>query len=87
MLVTTGCLRGTISCAARPHGPGAVVAMQPCSVERIPHGPTHWIGPIADPADLREVCDWLERGDWDAAALPERLRADLNRSAAVSRRN
>lgn len=87
VLVTTGCLRGTVSCAARPHGPGAVVVMQPCSVKRVPDGPTHWIGPITEPDDLRAVCDWLEGGQWDLCALPARLHAELNWTGTPSRRN
>jgi len=87
MLVTTGCLRGTVTCAARPHGPGAVVVMQPCSVERVPCGPTRWIGPIIDLDDLQEVCDWLESGEWDPNDLPARLHTELNSTRAVSRRN
>ena len=87
VLVTTGCLRGTVTCAARPHGPGAVVVMQPCSVERVPDGPTHWIGPVIDSDDLREVCDWLERGKWDPNHLPARLQVELKWIGASGRRN
>ena len=87
MLVTTGCLRGTVTCAAHPHGAGAVVVMQPCSVRRVACGPTRWIGPILDRDDLQEVCDWLESGEWDLNALPPRLHTELNSTPAVSRRN
>lgn len=87
VLITTGCLRGTISCAARPHGPGAVVAMQPCSVERVPSGLTRWIGPILYPVDVVAVSDWLERGEWDLTVLPPRLHAELNETRVVSHRN
>jgi hypothetical protein len=86
VLVTTGCLRGSVTCAARPHGPGAVLVMQPCSVERVPNGPTHWIGPIADPDDVEAVCHWLERGDLDPNVLPPWLHAELNWARAVGRR-
>ncbi|BDX33474.1 hypothetical protein TUM20985_40210 [Mycobacterium antarcticum] len=87
VLVTTGCLRGTITCATRPHGPGTVLMLQPCSVERVPSGPTRWIGPLIDLDDLRAVCDWLERGEWDLTVLPTRLHAELNSARAVSHRN
>jgi len=61
--------------------------MQPCSVERVPCGPTRWIGPIIDLDDLQEVCDWLESGEWDPNDLPARLHTELNSTRAVSRRN
>jgi hypothetical protein len=75
MLVTTACMLGPLACAVRPHGP--VVILQPCSVERVPIGSARWIGPINDKADIRALRDWLEQGEWDSGALPDRLRADL----------
>jgi len=74
MLVTTGCLRGAVVCAARPLGSGAVVVMQPCTRDRVPDGASYWIGPITDnPDDLRTICAWLEAGEWDPDVLPARL--------------
>jgi hypothetical protein len=76
MLVTTACMLGPLACAARPHGP--MVILQPCSVEHVPIGPARWIGPINDKVDMRALRDWLERGEWDYRALPDRLRAELS---------
>lgn len=87
VLVTTGCLRGTISCVTRPHGSGAIVVMQPCSLDRAPNGPTLWIGPITDGDDVKAVCAWLERGEWDLNELPDRLHTARNGVAEVSQRN
>jgi hypothetical protein len=75
VLATTACLRGPPMCQAHPHGPGVMVIMQPCAVNRTPHGPTFWIGPIRDDNDLRAVRTWLEDGDWDPHILPTRLNA------------
>ena len=75
VLVTTACLLRPLTCAAHPHRAGAMVILQPCSVDRGPSGPAHWIGPINDTNDTRAVRDWLQRGQWDDHTLPERLRA------------
>ena len=75
MLVTTACMLGPLACAARPHGP--IVILQPCSVERVPVGSARWIGPINDKVDIRALRGWLEQGQWDYWALPDRLRAEL----------
>jgi hypothetical protein len=75
MLVTTACMLGPLACATRPHGP--MVILQPCSVEHVPIGLARWIGPINDKVDMRALRDWLERGEWDYRALPDRLRAEL----------
>jgi hypothetical protein len=75
MLVTTACMLGPLACAARPHGP--ILILQPCSVERVPIGSARWIGPINDKVDIRALRGWLEQGEWDYWALPDRLRAEL----------
>jgi hypothetical protein len=87
MLVTTGCLLGEFTCAARGKCAGAVLMLQPCSIERVPHGPARWIGPIGDPDDLRMVCSWVEQGRWISHLLPERLRLDLQLSHRANRAN
>ncbi|MGH3637752.1 MAG: hypothetical protein ACRDUX_01870 [Mycobacterium sp.] len=86
VLVSSACLRGPLACAARPPAPGAMVVLQPCALDRQPHGPARWIGPIRDEDDVRIVRDWLERGEWDCHALPERMRI-VPPDAAGSRRN
>jgi hypothetical protein len=75
VLVTTGCVLGELTCAARRETPGVMAALQPCSVERAPIGPPCWIGPIYND-DARAVADWIEHGHWGSAALPDRLRHD-----------
>jgi hypothetical protein len=75
MLVTTACMLGPLACAGRPHGP--IVILQPCSVEQVPIGSARWIGPINDKNDVHVLHDWLEQGEWDYWALPDRLRAEL----------
>jgi hypothetical protein len=74
VLATTACLRGPLTCQAHPHGRGAVIILQPCSVDRRPLGPTMWIGPIRDDADLDVVRTWLESGRWNLQTLPIRLK-------------
>jgi hypothetical protein len=87
ILVSSACLRGSLSCAAHPHLPGTVVVLQPCGPDRRPDGPAHWIGPVRDQDDARLVCDWLERGEWDGDALPERLCGVRPETGAEIRRN
>jgi hypothetical protein len=76
---------GALACATRPHGPGTMVILQPCSIDRVPSGPARWIGPINDKNDIRTVRNWLEQGQWDCRALPHRLRAELRWSNRFSR--
>ncbi|HUO39431.1 MAG TPA: hypothetical protein VMU34_17025 [Mycobacterium sp.] len=87
VLITTECMLGALACAARPHGPAAMVILQPCSVDRRPSGPAHWIGPINDTNDIRAVRDWLQRGQWDDHMLPERLCAQRHPTQRYIRRN
>jgi hypothetical protein len=64
MLVTAGCPWERAACA----GPGqgvVTVVVQPCDVDRRPDGPAHRLGPVGA-KDVRAVCRWLERGDWNA---------------------
>lgn len=77
VLVTTACLLGRLTCAVRPHGPGMMAILQPCSVDRVPSGRAQWIGPIKNTNDARAVRDWLQQGEWDCRLLPDRLRVDL----------
>lgn len=87
VLVTTACMLGPLTCASRPHGPGAMILVQPCSTDRAPVGPTRWIGPVKDAVDVAEVCSWLEQGQWDYRVLPCRLHAEQRVRAAASRLN
>ena len=64
MLVTTGCMWERHACAEYVPG-GVTVVVQPCDVERRPVGPARRLGPVGV-KDVRAVCRWLERGDWDA---------------------
>jgi hypothetical protein len=85
VLVCTGCMLGPLTCASRPDGPGVLVLLQPCSVERAPVGSACWVGPINDGDDAATVRAWVERGDWSPGALPHHLRPALNRMRAGSR--
>jgi hypothetical protein len=67
VLVTTACMLDPLTCAARPHRPGTIVILQPCSVDRVPSGPACRIGPINDKNDVRALRDWLEQGEWITA--------------------
>jgi hypothetical protein len=85
VLVTTACMLGPLTCAARPHRPGTLVILQPCSVDRVPSGPACWIGPINDKKDVRALRDWLEQGEWEYRAPPDRLRPKLRWTNPFSR--
>jgi len=76
MLVSAGCLLGRAGCHAfaAGRGNGALVMVQPCTIERRPVGPALWAGPVADDADLADLLRWLDGGDLRAALLPARLR-------------
>jgi hypothetical protein len=79
MLVTTGCLLGELACLVRgENSAGAVLMLQPCTIDRAARGSARWIGPIRNAKDLRIVCGWLERGQWATDQLPDRLRLDLS---------
>jgi hypothetical protein len=73
ILVTTGCLLGDLACASRGAHTGAVLMLQPCTIERRPLGPARWIGPIDADADVVAVCRWIESGQWGLDGLPEGL--------------
>jgi hypothetical protein len=85
VLVTTACMLDPLTCAVRPHRPGTIVILQPCSVDRVPRGPACWIGPINDKNDVRALLDWLEQGEWDYRAPPDRLRPKLRWTNRFSR--
>ena len=86
MLISADCVRGPLSCAAHPRATGAMLVVQPCTVDRRPSASAHWIGPIADVTDIATVCTWLEQGRWNRDDLPSRLRAGLP-AAALAQRN
>ena len=86
VLVRAGCLLGPLTCATHRRGPGVMVILQPCSVDRRPRGPASWVGPINGQDDVRVVRDWLEQGEWEFQDLPDRLRPRLP-TAVASRRN
>ncbi len=83
VLVTTGCVLGMVTCPARVHGPGVMVVLQPCSIDRVPSEPAHWIGPINDENDVCVLCEWVQRGEWDCRALPARLCRTMGRSVGI----
>jgi hypothetical protein len=71
MLVAAPCMLGTLTCASRPTGVMAVV--QPCTIDRVACGPTHWIGPVTDDHDAAALRDWLELGEWENTPVPTQL--------------
>ncbi|OSC40319.1 hypothetical protein [Mycobacterium decipiens] len=73
ILVTTGCLLGEFTCLTRQSGGSAVLMLQPCSTDRVAHGPARWVGAIEDLEDLRLVCAWVAGGRWESDRLPDRL--------------
>ncbi len=87
VLVVTECMLGVLSCGTPIQSPGVMVLLQPCSIDRFPSGPPHWIGPINDNNDVSVVCDWVQRGEWNCRALPARLRRQAQWTASVARRN
>jgi hypothetical protein len=86
VLLSTQCLLGTFTCAARGADLSPVLVLQPCSAERVPSAAAIWVGPIGNEADARDACDWIAAGRWDRTNLPERLRADRS-LVRVSARN
>lgn len=83
MLVITECMLSVLTCGARMHGPGVMVLLQPCSIDRVPSEPAHWIGPIKDNNDVGVLCEWVQRGQWDRRALPARLRGRAGASVGM----
>lgn len=65
MLVTTGCLLERQACTGSAPG-GVTVVLQPCGTDRRPEGPARWLGPVEGAKEVRAVCRWIERGDWNA---------------------
>jgi hypothetical protein len=86
MLVTTQCLLGGLTCAARGPHAGEMLLLQPCTPDRVPTASVQWIGPVTSEVDAEAACAWIADGSWDRARLPMRLRADLNLTRS-SRRN
>lgn len=77
MLVTTECLLGAFTCAARRDRGGAVLMLQPCSPQRVANGPATWLRAVDHPGDLATICAWIERGRWEHDDFPDHLRLTL----------
>jgi hypothetical protein len=73
MLVSATCMLGPLTCASRPSGRGVMALVQPCTDDRTPCGPPHWIGPITDDGEAAALRDWLERGQWETSPVPRHL--------------
>ncbi len=86
MLVRAQCLSGPLGCAAHSRTPGVMLVLQPCLIDRSPSAPPCWVGPVSGQGDARIVREWIERGEWNSADLPEALRVELS-VAALARRN
>ncbi|OAN42560.1 hypothetical protein A4X20_01570 [Mycolicibacterium iranicum] len=76
--MVTECLLGTITCSTANPGPGVMLLLQPCTVDRVPLASVRWIGPVCDEADADEICSWIAAGEWDVTTLSPQLRADVN---------
>ncbi|OBH30280.1 hypothetical protein A5692_19380 [Mycobacterium sp. E342] len=73
VLVSAACVLGPVTCASRPTGHGVMAVVQPCTKDRAASGPPHWIGPIASSEQAAALRDWLERGQWETAPIPNEL--------------
>jgi hypothetical protein len=78
VLVRTGCMLGLSACRPRwlrphPGTAGTMVVVQPCGLDRVPHGSPVCVGPVRDPGDTRLLRAWLERGEWpyEGESAPE----------------
>ena len=88
ILVKTNCLLGEFTCRVRnKDGPGPVLMLQAGPIERLAIVTATWIGPINSAEDVRFVCAWLERGQWETDQLPDRLRFDRRRTARAVANN
>jgi hypothetical protein len=85
VLAVTECLLGAVTCATRAAGEGAMLVLQPCSVERAPTAPVLWLGPINSLDDAQLICSWIARGDWRREQLPQHLRAERSLLRSGSR--
>jgi hypothetical protein len=82
------CRHGVLVAAAARHtGPGAVVIVQPCALDRSPVGAARWVGPISDRQDAARVSEWVALGEWDIEDLPRRLHFVRNDTRLAASRN
>ncbi|GAA1687416.1 hypothetical protein MMUR_64840 [Mycolicibacterium murale] len=86
VLVVARTLLGQVSDASMGSGQGVLLAFQPCTAERAPASPTHWIGPVCTEADAHSVCEWIADGRWTRDTLPPglRLHPNLVRSSVLN---
>jgi hypothetical protein len=89
VLVSTGCLLGRLGCQALGGGTGrpagALLIVQPCTVERRPAGLPIWVGPLSSEDEVAAVRHWLQTARLDSHLLPPGLefrRALAGRGAA-----
>ncbi|MEB4208367.1 hypothetical protein [Mycobacterium sp. 94-17] len=86
-LVSAACMLGPLTCASRPTGGGVMAVVQPCTNDRAPCGPAHWVGPIADCDAAAELRDWLELGQWENTPAPGQLGQHERWTRRAGRRN
>ena len=78
VLIVTQCLTGRFGCSTTSSTPGAMLLLQPCTIDRVPNSSVRRVGPVTSEADAEEVCAWIAAGVWNSADLPVRMRADAN---------
>jgi hypothetical protein len=84
VLVAAGCTLGSLACRTRPAG--QLVLLQPCDADRRPVGAAVIVGPVRTAGDLVTLRDWILKGYFDPADLPDPL-TGLQRSVRAAVRN
>ncbi|HTW05592.1 MAG TPA: hypothetical protein VMF87_35235, partial [Streptosporangiaceae bacterium] len=70
VLISTGCVLRAERCLRAPgHDSGAYLMVQPCDLDRRPHGTAIGIGPVLTNADAVAVANWLAGDSLDPTRL------------------